>query len=189
MEDMLVLASFWTNLFYAARIIFTVAAFVAATAVILYVGAPLWAAVGIGLIAGVATYAAVSYFKPVDPPPPPPPPPVITTEYRISIDFSPGSPHTIPYECNIHNAKIVTTTQGEKSDVQNFTTVKSIHASDGKDFEAKFNNYLTEELKPLGDELRSITIYEEPFPGETPLDMMYIACKEKFPDTELHTTQ
>lgn len=189
MEDMLMLASFWSNLFFAARIILAVAAFVAATALIIASGGTALLALGVGIVAGAAIYGALGFIK--FPPEKKPEPPIITTtEYRISINFSPGNPYTIPYECNFHNAKIVTTTQGKNSKVNHSpATQDKIQASDGSDFETKVKNYLRDKLKPLGGDLRSITIYEEPFPGETPLEMIYNACKDQFPDVELHTTQ
>ncbi|MCR5164540.1 MAG: hypothetical protein K6C40_11030 [Thermoguttaceae bacterium] len=132
------------------------------------------------MVAGYIAYeAAKSKNKAPEP---------VSTEYSISITFSPANPYTIPYECNIHNAKTVTT-HGKRPSFNRTSTIKTIHASNGIEFENEFNRFLRDELKPLGGDLRSITIYEEPFPGETPLDMIYNACKDQFPDVELHTTQ
>lgn len=191
MEEVLQSASFLANLPWNNIIIYALigvgVGFLVGTGAALFAGVTLFKSVLIGSIVGVfggilgGILGLLSSGKSIIQPP--------QTEYTISIYFSRGTPYTIPYECNIHNAKTITIRKGKNSSEDHSSTVKTIHASNGREFEIAFNRYLAEELKPLGNGLRLIKIYEVPFPGETPLDMMYNACKEHFPDVEMQTTQ
>ena len=166
----------------------TAAAFVATTALILLCGGPIGWAVGIGLFAGalfgIGTYWLLNRTDDS-------PQVQVVSELNISFAFTPGEDHlALPYQCKVYNTTTTTTTTTtrwrSRSKTEKSSTYRLIKAQNGREFQQKFEaelEHLARENKNAHKTIRSLSLYDEPYPGETTLEMMRIKCDEYFPET------